>query len=308
MRKFCVIAILFVATGLFAGACAKTRVQRVETRPTVSEVKIDQRGYMKKVALVLANRVQTPAGRGHGERFVRQLADTVRAEVDHVRLVTEGDTDFPPFSRAWADYVRPVVVQDVARVARQAGYQTLLRANLLAVQPSSQKEGFWLLRRERFYVTVKVILDVLDPFTAAKMASIVKERKVKLDELDYESYQAGELTTVEALDEAIDDMADELGGEAGRLIEETPWRCAIVTVRDKHLILGAGAPEGVKVGDRLSVFEGRRQLKSKNGEAFTVPGFKLGEIVIVSVNGPTSEAEMAAPLTIQPDDFALPTR
>jgi hypothetical protein len=308
MRKLLILAAIVLISGLFVGSCAKKKAQRIETRPILSEIKVDNRGYLKKTVIVLTNQVQTPAGRAHGQRLMQQLSDTLTKRVDDILLVSEGDPGFPAFTAAWADYTRPVVVQDIARTARQSGFQTLLRANLLAVQTSSRKEGFWLLRKDRYYVTVKTILDVLDPFTAAKMASIVAEKKVKIGDLDHEAYQAGEQTEIEDLDEAIDEMAEDLARQAGELIEAAPWRCAVVGVQGNRLLLAAGAPEGVNVGDRFSVFESRAQVQSKTGAAFLVPGFKLGEVDIVAVNGPTSEAEMASPLNIQADDFAVPTR
>lgn len=308
MRKLYVLAVVIVITGLLTGGCAKKKVQRIEVRPTLSEVKIDKHRYLKKTALVLTNQVQTPAGHEHGRRLMRQMEQTLIKRVDDLLLIPENDPGLAALSVAWAAAQRPDTVRDIARTARQTGFQTLLRANLLAVQTSSRKEGFWLLRRDRFYVTVKVVLDVLDPFTAAKMASIVAEKKVKINELDFESYNAGEQATIDELDKAIDRMAEDLARQAGRIMQETPWRCAVLNIQGNQVVLAAGATERVAVGDRLTVFEGRRQLHGKTGEVFFVPGFRLGEIEVIAVNGPTSVAQMTAAINVQPDDFVVPTR
>lgn len=304
-RSFAQIISMLVAI-LFLGACAQVRNVRVEPRLGFSEAPIVSHDYWKKGAITLKSQAKTEFERQAEHLLMQTVVQTIDQEAERFRLLPPDDNQFPVFLKKADPFSDPKAVFELLHEARRQGFHCLFQAALLDIRPVEKKKGIWWFRGTKYYLNVVVALDLYDPFTGAKISSQVKEALVKIRPLDYEDYMSGLAVNFEAVDDAIADMADEMGEVAVEQIESDQWMAVVVAVQGLQVRLAADTEAGLEPGDRFAVFEGRRVVDGLNGERFIVPGYKLADVEIVSVEGDGVTARSETPADIQPGDIAIP--
>jgi hypothetical protein len=304
-RSFALI-VLSLAVLTFSGACAKVKNVRVEPRQSFSEAPVVETDYWKKGAIALKGGGQGEFARQAENLLLQTLIDTLHGETDHLRLITPDDKQFPDFMKTANPFADPQAAFELHRKARLHGFHCLLQASVLDIRPVEKKKGIWWFRGMKYYLNVVVALDLYDTFTAAKISSQVVEELVKVSSTAYEDYKNGMAYNIEAVDEAIVDMAETMGEQAAERIESGYWMAAVSEVNGRQLRLMVDGEAGLEPGDRFAVFEGRRIADGINGEKFIVPGYKVADIEITAVGADGASAQTVGPADIQPGDIAIP--
>jgi hypothetical protein len=297
-----------LSLSLFCGACAEVQNIRVEPRQGFSEAPVVDRGYWKKGAITLKSAAQTEFGRQGEALLLQTLVESIGGVADRLRLLPPGDAHFPNFMKLANPFADPRAAFEIHKIAREEGFHCLLQANVLDIRPVEKKTGIWWFRGMKYYLNVVVSLDLYDTFTAAKISSQVMEELVKISPSAYENFQAGMPDNIEAVDEAIVDMAQTMGDRAAELIDAAPWMANVAGVQDRQVRLAADADTGLEQGDRFAVFESRRIVDGFSGEKFIVPGYKLADIEIIAVGADGATAQSEAAADIQPGDIAIPAK
>jgi hypothetical protein len=306
-RSFARIFPMLVAV-LFCGACAQVQNIRVEPRQGFSEAPVVDHDYWKKGAIALKSGAQTVFGRQCETLLLQTLIATIGGEADRLRLLSPEDNRSPDFMKLADPFADARSAFEFHKRARMQGFHYLLQASVLDIRSVEKKKGFWWFRGTKYYLNVVVSLDLYDTFTAAKISSQVKEALVKINVSAHENFMAGMPDNIEAVDEAIVDMAEEMGELAAEQIDAGRWMATVAEVQGRQVRLAADADSGLEQGDALAVFEGRRIVDGLNGERFIVPGYKLADVEIVAVDADGATAQTEAPADIQPGDIAIPAK
>ncbi len=269
---------------------------------------VPAKGYINSIALLLAHTPPTALGRQIGERYAETLINAIGDESGRVRLVTPGDAQFPDFLMETAQEApAPGNVVAMAEAASVAGYNGWVIARIEGLRHEAKHTGFFWFRKMRYFAHCDLNLAFYDAITGAKMINEVIESSTKISEDEYNAIKTGEAGTFEELNAVITEIGEGLGEKVAQTLDDQPWRTMVVNVEGGRISLPVGARAGLRSGDRLAVFEGRRTLEGQNGERFFVPGFQVGEIEIVAVTDQTAEAEALGALQstkIQVGDFA----
>lgn len=223
-----------------------------------------------------------------------------------MHLIGEQDKDFPDYLK---ELTKPSPAHDISRLAelsRAQGYQGLLRVGVLEVQPKAMKTGMLWFRKMRYFITFGLSLDLYDPFTGAKLLSAIKEETIKIDVDDYEAIRDQNLGSLEDLDEEVVDAAEDLGEQVARTFKSQPWKASVAAVQDGRIFLAVDPQSGLKVGDRLAVFQGRRVIEGPQGEKLIVPGYLVGEIRITGLDDRMAQSAADVQTDIQEGDIAVP--
>ena len=304
MRKPLVLLFSAFLALCFLNACAKDRYQRVESRKSFFETDVDHRAYVKKAFVVLNHGAATPFGSAIDTLFLQSLVETIDDEVDHFVAVS-------PYSSGSADALKsqdlfstPAQIFDMAKAARMQGYHYLMDAGVWQIEPTLKKTGTWIFRKERGYLHLVTALDVYDVFTAAKLLSLVEESTVKISLNAYESLVAGLQDGLEIVEEELVEHAVRLGEQAAEAIDGAPWMAVVSAVESEQVTLAADGASGLKVGHRLTVYEGRRFVTGPDGARFIAPGYQLGRIRITGIESDQIRATMETPADIKPGDIA----
>lgn len=187
----------------------------------------------------------------------------------------------------------------LATIARKLGLNAVVTGSLNDIGLIKETEGL-ILKDTLHAIQILVSIEVYDTETGTKILDQVFNRKVEVEDLDYDLIQSEEKLMLPTLNETISDLIAEMGERICWAIEDQPWNGFITTVAGDKIILSAGELSGLKAGDELEVFDNSRILKGRDGQQFFVHGRKIGEIQIVAVESGRSEAVATSDNGIKP--------
>ncbi len=303
--RLCAILMLI---SWFSFGCGGSAASLKKVPPTINTVKSSDR-YAKRVALALTMTPSTAAGQGAGSIYFKSLIQAIAQKDSRFRLVAPGDDGFPDFM---AELARGAVEDPDAPVlcrrAREAGYQGLVVAAVRDIRVSTIRTGLLWFRKTRYLIHFNVTADCYDPYSAAKIVSGVAEQKVRIDENDYEDYLSGRATAIEPLEEEIAEAAETLGGRIGKALSHLAWKASVAGIDGGRVLLPVGSVLGLREGDRLAVFEGRRELTGQQGERFIAPGYQVGMVQVTAVADNAAEVRVSSTGDIKKGDIVVPIR
>lgn len=187
----------------------------------------------------------------------------------------------------------------VATIGRKLGLNAVITGSLNDIGLIKETEG--LILKDTFHlIQILVSVQVYDTETGTKIMDGNFNRKVEIEELDYDLIQSDEKLILSALNETISDLLAEMGERICWDIEDQPWNGFVTAVADDKIILSAGELSGLRAGDELEVFDNSRILQGRDGQQFYIHGKKIGEIKIVSVESDRTEAVATSDNGIKP--------
>jgi hypothetical protein len=179
----------------------------------------------------------------------------------------------------------------LASIGRRLGLNAVVTGSLNDIGLISETEGL-IFKDTLHSIQILVSVEVYDTETATKILDESFNRKVEIEELDYDLIRSEEKLILPDLNETISDLLAEMGERICWAIEDQPWNGFVTAFADGKVILSAGDAAGLNPGDVLEVFDNSRILKGRDGQQFFVHGKKVGEIRIVAVKPDSSEAEV----------------
>jgi hypothetical protein len=269
--------------------------------------------FTKVIVIALTHTTASDFGRRIGDLYFRSLLDAIREQNPRLRLVTRESGRLPDIINAMGGQggERPANALELAATARIAGLNGWAVARVETLQPVARKTGLLFFRKERYFIFAELSFSVYDPFTGAKIIDKVIESSTPVSRAEYDAMKSGRAVAIEDFDDYITDMGADIGESAAEVLEDQPWQATLIGVTGDRVFLSVGASAGLRGGDRLTVFEGRRMLDGQNGERFVVPGPEVGMIRIVHVAQGVSEARIVSTSSaagIQTGDIAVAVR
>lgn len=272
------------------GGCAGSKDLLDSIPATINTVK-PAKDLSKKIAVALTYAPPSVLGRRVGELYLKTMLDTLRDEGPRLQVVSNLDADWPDgMTELLQSATLPENVLKVAEKIRLEGYNGWASARIEDIWPQARKSGFLWFRKERYTLFLQLTFAVYDPLSGAKIFDQVVETSTRIGEEDYQALKSGEALEIESLDETVEDVAEDLGEDAAEALQHQPWEASVVRVEGGRIYLSAGGQAGLQTGARLAVFEGRRLLEGQNGARFVMPGYKVGEIEIVTLGDRGCEA------------------
>ena len=308
MRSAVRSCVVLCITILICWGCAGTK-DTLKNIPATLNTVTPAKGLNKKIAIALTHTPPSAIGRQIGDLYLKSLIDAIRDEDHQLQLVTSQDADWPDDMTALLQQAElPENVLALAEKARLAGYNGWACARMENMWPVARKSGIFWFRKDHYFLFIQLTFTVFDPFSGAKIVNEVVETSTTISEEDFNAFKSGEAIDLENLNEAVVDVAKDLGEHAAEVLNRQPWKTGVVRVEGNRIFLAAGSQAGLRGGERLAIFEGRRILNGQNGARFIIPGYKIADIEIVHVTERMSEAKdqtAAGSTKIQAGDIAV---
>jgi len=148
----------------------------------------------------------------------------------------------------------------LATMGRQLGLNAVVTGSLNDIGLISETQGL-ILKDTLHSIQILVSVEVYDSETGTKILDESFNRKVEIEELDYDLMRSEEKLILPDLNETISDLLAEMGERICWAIEDQPWNGFITAFTGDKIILSAGDMAGLKPGDELEVFDNTRILK-----------------------------------------------
>lgn len=302
----CGIAIWIVV--LACWGCAGSRDVK-DALPTTINVVEPAKGFSKIIAVALVRTTPSDFGRRIGGLYLGTLLDALRDQDTALQLITRTDRRWTEsMARLVQENPSPADILSLAETARLAGLNGWACARVEDLHAVARKTGILFFRKERYFIFAELSFSIYDPFTGAKIMDKVVETSTTVSKADYEAVKTGKAVVVSDFDETIADIGTDMGEHAAEVLENQPWQASVIGVRGDRIFLSAGTSTGLRGGERLAVFAGRRMMEGQEGQRFIIPGPEVGLIRIVHVTEGVSEAKIesvAAGSRVQAGDIAL---
>lgn len=300
------LAVLFFAGLLIAGCLGPVRVRDTEQSTIVEVDRADK--LTQHVGVILAHTPPNPMGQKTGERFLAAFLESMRHENRRLAVVSEKNDAYPDVLNVFGEKGANVDVFDVADIARRKGYQGFAVVRVIDQRIYTEETGLFWWRKSRHFISSVISVELYDPFTAAKMQSMVADKNIKISPKEYQRISNGEIVSIEKLDKAIVDIAEEAGEQIAEYMADQPWKTTVLAVGKGSVILAAGGRSGLAVSDRLDVYEARRNMKGLEGERFVVPGYKVGQVRVTTMEGRFVSASIEGQADIRVGDLVIAAR
>ena len=224
--------------------------------------------------------------------FMDAFLSSLESNASNAMLMVPGKTDVPPF--LWNPpriANRDVDVYTLSGLARQAGINAVVSPLLMDIRLRTRDTGFWFFKEVAYSLQVQTAAAVYDAATGARLALGIMTDEVDIDEDQAAIFRSGQEIEVDDLAELAKEMGEALGKRMGDAIKESEWVSAVVAVEGRSCVIAAGSEVGIEVGDGFSVLDGSAVLTGLDGQRYTVPGPKIGEITISRVSARQSFGE-----------------
>lgn len=304
MRRRNWIWIAFVLFVLTAWGCAGTGSKALTENQTLLAAK-SAKGYLKKIAMVQTPVPVSAFDRNAADLFFNTLVETIRKEDDTLQLVTSKEEGLPDLMVALSSAKTVAFTESLSSQGRSNGFNGLVTTALHSVRVVPYKSGWFWFRSTKYRLKFDITIDIYDPFTGAKILSMLEERSKKISASSYEDYKQDAAAQLEEMDDALKKLAESIGQKVAETMADQPWQAAVAQVDGQRIVLSTGRHAGLRAGERLAVVVGQRTLTGPGGETFVVPGPKIDMITISKVTETSTEAIADIPGKIKIGDIAV---
>ena len=217
--------------------------------------------------------------------FMDAFLSSLESNTSDALLMVPGTVDVPPF--LWNPPLianRDIDAFSLSGLARQAGVNAVVSPVLMDIRLRTRNTGFWFFKDVAYSLQVQTAATVYDAATGARLSLRIMTDDVEIDPDQAGIIRNGKEIEVAELVELAGEMGDALGERVGDAIEDSPWVSAVVSIEGQSCVIAAGSEVGVEVGDGFNVLDGRVIMTGLDGQRYTVPGPKIGEITISRVS------------------------
>jgi hypothetical protein len=283
--------LFFLVVILMLTGCSTVHSIEKSTQNMVRDFKAPDSYLKKKIALTpFENKTSFKDG-GMAEKINKNLARAITSSCSNILLEKPGDSGYPDeLARLPRETSGQIDNFDLANIGRRLGLNGVVTGTIINIMPDNRKSGMLWFKNTHYYVKVQIAAQVYDTETAAKMLDESFVHEVEVDEADMESIQKEPSIQASIMDEAFKSIADQMGEKICNAVVLKPWKGFITSVNPDRIVISSGEKTGIKIGDLFDVFDSSGIFKGAEGQRFFIPGLKVGEIKITTVNPDTAEA------------------
>lgn len=301
---FCVLLI----TG-----CSSYSAMKKKTNRIIRDYKAPDGDLKKKVAIAYFENKTPFAGKGLEENFIKELVETMNTSCPDMLVAGPDDPDYPdelvPLPRHASGLIDNF---NLAKTGRQLGLNMVVTGALIEITNHKETRGILWFKDSYNYVQVKVMTEVYDTQTSAKLLDKSYTRKIEDEDILYEEgayYDAtgrtGEIS-IHVINDALKSIAEDMGEQLCEAMVLQPWKGYITSSFAEKVVISSGEKVGIAPGDIFDVYGCNGVVKGTEKHRFFIPGLKTGEIKITAVYPDHAEGVLSSGQNIQAGCFIRP--
>ena len=179
----------------------------------------------------------------------------------------------------------------LAVVGRRLGLNTIVVGTLEDIRVLDELRGVLWAKDTQHLVQVFIRVEVFDNATATKVLDQTFERRIKIEELEYDLIKNSRTIKLPQLNETLHRLLGDIGDNICWAVESLPWIGFLTRIDGQRYIISSGSKVGLQVGDVLEVYDSSKIIKGVGGQRFFMPGLKTGEIKIMTISENSAQAE-----------------
>jgi hypothetical protein len=182
----------------------------------------------------------------------------------------------------------------LAILGRQLGLNAIVTGSLEDIRVIEDSQGILWTKDTLHLVQIFIRVEVFDTRTATKILDNTVDRRIEVDDLDYQMTQDGEQIHLPELNGTLNLLLIDIGDRICNAVRDQPWDGYITEIDGDRYVIPSGTNVGLKAGDILVVFDSSRTMEGVGGQRFFIPGLKIGVIEIVTITEDRLEAKLVS--------------
>ncbi len=179
----------------------------------------------------------------------------------------------------------------LAVIGRRLGLNAIVVGSLDDIRLLDELRGMLWAKDTQHLVQVFIRVEVFDSATATKILDETFERRIKVDELEYDLIKDNRTIKLPELNETLHQLLVDIGDNICWAVESLPWIGFLTRIDGQRFVISSGSRVGLKIGDVLEVYDSSKIIKGVGGQRFFIPGLKTGELKIVAISENSAQAE-----------------
>lgn len=274
---------LLVFIPLIAG-CSPFPTIKKTTKKITHIFNFSDKKLKKKVGIALFENQSLITGLNFAETFPDNLAEAIKETCPAILLVKPGDAGCPDLL---VELPREVSGRldnlALAKTGRRLGYDAIVTGALMDIKTNSKKHGILWFKDTDYILQLKIMVEVYDTETGAKLLDESYTDEIKIDMSESEPIMGKYRYDPSAINDAILHVAKIIGRKICESLNSQPWKGYVISIKGNKVAVSAGSKAGLEVGQILEVYDSVKTIEGANSRKFFIPGLKTGEIKITAV-------------------------
>ena len=182
----------------------------------------------------------------------------------------------------------------LAILGRQLGLNAIVTGSLEDIRVIEDSQGILWTKDTLHLVQIFIRVEVFDTRTATKILDNTVDRRIEIDDLDYQVNQDAEQFQIPGVNETLNLLLIDIGDRICNAVRDQPWDGYITEIDGDRYVIPSGTNVGLETGDILEVFDSSRTMEGVGGQRFFIPGLKIGKIEIVTITEDRLEAKLVS--------------
>jgi len=182
----------------------------------------------------------------------------------------------------------------LAILGRQLGLNAIVTGSLEDIRIIEDSQGILWTKDKVHLVQIFIRVEVFDTRTATKILDNTVDRRIEVDDLDFQMTQGGEQIQLPEINETLNLMLIDIGDRICNAVRDQPWDGFITEINGDRYVVPSGTNVGLETGDILEVFDSSRTMEGVGGQRFFIPGLKIGIIEVVAIAEDRLEAKLVS--------------
>jgi len=284
------ITLIFISYGCTTVSNFGSGISK-KTKKVIRSIKAPKGNLNKKIGFILFENKTLFKNKNLEVTFTKRLGESVKQHCPSVIVIMPEDKDFPDILTALPRHPSGCIDNMVlANMAKQLGLNAIVTGSLHDISEGAEEKGILWFKDIHNFISTKLIVEVFDSQSAAKLLDNVYVHESEVGETEYEMIKARKADGLPELEVALENIAITMGEEICEEVAMQPWRAYIVAVNENVATISSGSQVGVKTGDRFDIYSAGAILKGAAGQRFQLPGHKIGELKITDVKPGKAQA------------------
>jgi hypothetical protein len=285
------VVVLFALVMSLYGCSAVKRRTLGATRSVAMKFKTEDRGLKRTIALMPIESTAQFASADETQQFKQQLVTRLSEQCKALVLLQPDDGDFP------ARILSPPRLDSgaldnlaLAAIAREAGIYGVAFIRITGVFTDERFAGLLWWRKPKTVLQVQLVADLYGAQTGAKLLSESYTQEIEIDPDVAQVVDTQRQLVLATVTEALMQIAIALEADLCDGIMMRPWQGFVTRIDSNRVYISSGSNAGLKVGDKFEVFPQGTIITGLGEERFWLPGPKVAEIKLVTVEPQHAEA------------------
>jgi len=265
---------------------------------------------MTKIGIVFVDQKKLFGGNDYNLLLNNYLAQFSTEECKGITFLKLSKNDYPN-EYSLVNNLQSITANDpfnntsLLKTSRDLGLNAIVMATVCDIFAEKETGGILWFRGDRDVMMLRVVVEVYDTESGAKIFDESFMRKTGIDEAASKKIISEKKIDQAVLVKVLKEITKEAADKFSDVLTAQHWTGFLKSTDKENIIISSGRNTGLKPGNLLEVYD-TKTIKGYNDSKFIIIGNKTGMLQITEVSPDTSQAVLVAGTEIREGNLLKP--